>query len=348
MRIAQIAPLIYDVPPTTSGGTERVVHDLVEALVGLGHEVTLFASDGSTTSARLVGHGPSVDAMGHPCPGYPAAREAAMLDSVARRIDDFDVLHFHTEFFHAPVFRRVLAKTLTTIHWRVDEPDRQHFLGAFPDLPVAAISRTQADMMPSRSRCAGVVHHGLSLDRYTFSDRTGRHVAFLGRMTDQKGPDRAIKAARAAGFPIRLAGDIDIGNPTFFRRMVEPLLGTDTDMIGPVDDSGKQALLGSARALVFPIDWPEPFGLVMIEAMACGTPVVALRRGLVGEIIEDGVSGFVVDTEAELGDALKRAVQLDRASVREAFEARFTATRMAAGYVSIYERLVQATAASIS
>ena len=341
LRIAQVAPLIQRVPPETSGGTERVVHDLTEALVARGHEVTLFAADGSRTSGTLMPQGPPVaerEREGVP-PGYPAAREATLWDAVATRADagDFDVVHCHTEFHHAHTLRHMRDRTLTTVHWRVDEADRQHYFSHFTDLPVAAISQAQGSAMP-QANVVGTVHHGLPPDRYRMGDGARGDVAFLGRLTDQKGPDRAIRAARAAGLPIRLAGDRDVGNPTYFENAVEPLLGPDVTLLGPVDDAGKQALLGGAGVFVMPIDWPEPFGLVMIEAMACGTPVVATPFGAAPEIVEEGISGFVVEL-SDLPDALRAALALDRRAVRDAFERRFTAMRMAAAYETIYHRL---------
>lgn len=338
LRIAQVAPLIYTSPPATSGGTERVVHELSEALVALGCEVTLFAADGSTTSANLEPCGPAIASIPGAPPGLPGAREAIMLDRVAAMAEQFDVIHCHTEFAHAAVLRTRRSQTLTTIHWRADEADRQTFLSAFPDLPVAAISDSQRRQMPPGARVEGVVHHGICPDRYALADG-GPGVAFIGRMTDQKGPDRAILAARAAGRPIRLAGDIDVGNPTYFREKVAPLLGPDAVHLGPFDDAQKQDLLGSSAVLVFPIDWPEPFGLVMIEAMACGTPVVALSRGAVPEVVEQGITGIAVDHPDELSDAIERAARLDRRTVRARFEARYCAERMARDYLEIYSRL---------
>ena len=346
LRIAQIAPLIYRTPPVTTGGTERMVHDLSAALVALGHDVTLFAADGSWGGTRLAAQGPAVthveDELGRANvpPGYPAAREATMLDAAAARMGEFDVVHCHTEFMHAVALRAMRGRTLTTIHWRVDQLDRQHYLGTLADLPVAAISRSQASQMPNSAHRVGVVHHGIPVDRLMMGGGSRGDVAFLGRMTDQKGPDRAIDAAEAAELPIRLAGDIDIGNPRYFAERVEPRLGRSVTHVGSVDDASKQEHLGEAGVLAMPIDWPEPFGLVMIEAMATGTPVVATPFGAAPEIVEDGVTGFVVEPAA-MPDALHRALTLDRAAVRRRFEERFSAERMARDYAAIYRRLVQ-------
>ena len=337
MRIAQVCPLHFAVPPRDHGGTERVVGDLTRALVALGHEVTLYAADGSDTPARLRAMGPQVSDLEHLAPGLPAAREAAMLEAVAVEVDDYDVVHCHTEFMHAPVLRTSRARTLTTVHWRLDQADRHAFFAAFPDLPVAAISTDQGRAYTGEA-LVGVVHHGIDRDRFR-PGPGGGPVAFLGRMTDQKRPDAAVRVARGAGRPIRLAGTVDVGNPAYFREKVEPLLGEDAAYVGPVTDAQKQALLGEASALLFPVDWPEPFGLVMIEAMACGTPVVARRRGSVPEVIEEGMTGYTFETEEEAVEALRLAARLDRALVRERFEARFTATRMAEGYEAIYQEL---------
>ena len=261
------------------------------------------------------------------------------MEHLRRRLPEFDIVHCHGEFSHAAILGERRRHSLTTIHWRVDELDRQLFFAAFPDLPVAAISAAQESGIPASNR-AGIVHHGIERDRYALDERPGTHLAFVGRMTDQKRPDTAIRVARAAGRPIRLAGTVDVGNPLYFEREVRPLLGDDAVYVGPVGDAAKGALLAGAEALLFPIDWPEPFGLVMIEAMACGTPVIAWRRGSVLEIVEDGVTGFVVESEAEAVDALSRIGTIDRAGVRRRFEERFTSRHMAERYVQLYERLL--------
>jgi glycosyltransferase involved in cell wall biosynthesis len=343
IRVAQVAPNIFPVPPNHHGGTERVVHDLSTALRSLGVEITLFAPSDSATDLPRVGDYPSLAALeqrhGRVAPGVPAALDALQLEALRLRLPDFDIVHCHGEFAHAALLGEARARSLTTVHWRVDELDRALFFSGFPDLPVAAISAAQATGIPAANR-AGIVHHGLSRDRYAFQAEPETHVAFVGRLTDQKRPDAAIRVARAAGMSIRLGGTIDVGNPDYFDRQVRPLLGPDATYLGPVDDAGKGALLGSARALLFPIDWPEPFGLVMIEAMACGTPVVAWNRGSVPEIVEDGVTGFVVETEAAATAALRRIGTLDRALIRRRFEERFTAERMARDYLALYRRLL--------
>nr|WP_298964199.1 glycosyltransferase family 4 protein [uncultured Methylobacterium sp.] len=345
IRVAQIAPNIFPIPPEHHGGTERVIHDLSTALQSLGVEVTLFAPSDSATLLPRIGTQPSLAALerryGSVPPGVPAALDALQLEALRRRLDEFDIVHGHGEFAHAALLGERRRRSLTTIHWRVDELDRALFFEGFPDLPVAAISSAQEAGIPATNR-AGVVHHGIARDRYAAILAPGSHVAFVGRMTDQKRPDTAIRVARAAGLPIRLGGTIDVGNPGYFDRAVRPLLGEDAVYLGPVDDMAKGALLGGARALLFPIDWPEPFGLVMIEAMACGTPVIAWNRGSVPEIVEDGVTGFVVASEAEAVAALARVGEIDRAGVRRRFEERFTAERMARDYLALYRRLLAA------
>ncbi|WP_426220472.1 glycosyltransferase family 4 protein [Methylobacterium sp. NFXW15] len=345
MRIAQIAPNIFPVPPNHHGGTERVVHDLSTALWSLGQEVTLFAPSDSATELPRVGNYPSLSALervhGRVAPGVPAALDALQLEALRARLGEFDIIHCHGEFAHAALLGERRRHSLTTVHWRVDELDRALFFAGFPDLPVAAISAAQEAGIPASNRM-GVVHHGIDRDRYAVSVEPGPHVAFIGRMTDQKRPDVAIRVARAAGLPIHLGGTIDVGNPDYFDRAVRPLLGPEAIYDGPVDDAAKAALLGSAQALLFPIDWPEPFGLVMIEAMACGTPVIAWKRGSVPEIVEDGVTGFIVSSEAEAVDALGRIGHLDRTRIRRRFEERFTSERMARDYLALYQRLLAA------
>jgi glycosyltransferase involved in cell wall biosynthesis len=342
LRIAQIAPVIYPTPPRGTGGTERVVSDLTEALMAMGHDVTLIAPSDSVTTARHLSAHPSLSALeayhGPVAPGVPAALEAAQLGLLAQHLTEFDVVHCHGEFAHAAVLGDRIGRSLTTVHWRLDELDRALFFHSFPELPVAAISQAQARDLPRANR-AGVVHHGIPAERFV-AGPGGEGVVFIGRMTDQKRPDVAIRVARAAGQPIRLAGGIDVGNPRYFEEWVAPLLGDDAIHVGEVDDRAKQALLGEAAALLFPIDWPEPFGLVMIEAMACGTPVIAWDRGSVREVVEPGVTGFIVKTEEEAVAALARIDTIDRARVRARFEERFTATRMAEDYVTLYRQRI--------
>ena len=343
LRVAQVAPNIFPTPPDLSGGTERVVHDLSKALKSLDISVTLFAPCDSACDIRRIGDQSSLSALqaryGNVPPSVPQVLEAIQMEELRRRLDEFDIIHCHGEFAHAAILGERRRNSLTTIHWRVDELDRQLFFSAFPDLPVAAISASQETGIPLSNR-AGVVYHGLDAGRFALRAGNSGYVAFVGRMTDQKRPDLAIRIARDAGLSIRLAGDVDVGNPAYFDRHVRPLLGPDAAYLGPIDDAAKQELLGGARALLFPIDWPEPFGLVMIEAMACGTPVVAWGRGSVPEIVEEGVTGFIVESHDAAVAALKRTARLDRPVVRQRFEARFTAERMARDYLAIYRKLL--------
>ncbi|MES1956117.1 glycosyltransferase family 4 protein [Salinisphaera hydrothermalis] len=344
LRIAQVAPMIEPVPPTRAGGTERVVADLGHALAGLGHEVTLFAASDSTAALPRHGAHPSLSALiaqhGDVPPGVPGALEAGMLDDLRGRLDAFDIIHCHTEFAHAALLGPARKRSLTTLHWRADQLDRQLFFQQFPDLPIAAISARQARDVPA-SNLAGVVHHGLDSARFTLAGAPGRALVFIGRMTDQKRPDRAIEIARLSHRPLKLAGGIDPGNPDYFRRAIEQHLGPTITHLGALDEMAKNRLFDDAAALLFPIDWPEPFGLVVIEAMARGVPVIAWPNGAVPELVEHGITGFIVQSEAEAADAVAACGQLDRHVIRERFLQRFTAERMAHDYLTIYRRLIQ-------
>jgi glycosyltransferase involved in cell wall biosynthesis len=309
-----------------------------------GCKVTLFAASDSTTPVTRIGSLPSLQFLesehGTVPPSIPAVLESVTLDEVRQRLDEFDILHFHGEFFHATLLGDQRPKSLTTIHWRVDELDRKLFFKAFPDLPVAAISASQQSGIPEANR-AGVVHHGVDGDRFDPSFDPGTYLAFIGRMTDQKRPDKAIDVAVECGHPIKLAGTVDVGNPLYFDTYVRPKLGDGVEYVGPVGDAAKSELLRGATALLFPIDWPEPFGLVMIEAMACGTPVIAWNKGSVAEVVEDGVTGFIVENEAQAIEAVNKVASLDRRRIRARFEERFTADRMARDYIDIYQRMLK-------
>lgn len=338
MRIAQISPLIFPVPPLDHGGTERVICDLTNGLASRGHDVTLFAAEGSLTSATLVPQGACVASIENAPPSLPSAKECIMLDQVASRADEFDIIHCHTELYHAAVLRPWAKKLVMTIHWRADESDRQLYFDHFDQLNVVAISQSQARSLPI-ANCLDTVHHGIPKDQLRLGSGAGGYCAFLGRLTDQKRPDLAIEIAKQSGMEIRLGGTIDVGNPDYFETEVKPLLSNTSRYIGPVFQGDKQAFLGNASVFLFPIDWPEPFGLVMIEAMACGTPIIAWRNGSVEEVIEDGVSGFVVDSLDEAVAAVQKAKLLDRHKIRAAFEERFTQEHMVNGYLRAYEAL---------
>ena len=342
MKIAQIAPLMESVPPRLYGGTERIVFWLTEELVKQGHDVTLFATGDSITSAELVPCARGALRL-DPNVRDPVPHYMLMLDRVRQRAQDFDVLHFHIDCYHFPLFRPMAGRTLTTLHGRQDLPDLRPFYLGFSDMPLVTISNAQRQPIPN-ANFAGTIYHGLPLNLYKpiFQPRGG-YVVFLGRISPEKGPDRAIAIARALGVPLKIAAKVDKVDEAYFREQIEPLLGDPgIEFIGEVNESQKSELLGEASALLFPVDWPEPFGLVMIEAMACGTPVLAFRHGSVPEIIDDGITGRIVDTVAEAIVALPEVLALDRRAVRRRFEERFLAARMAKDYGRVYRALLNA------
>jgi glycosyltransferase involved in cell wall biosynthesis len=342
MKIAQIAPLIESVPPRRYGGTERIVSYLTEELVKQGHDVTLFASGDSLTSARLVPCSKQALRLDRSVRDY-IPHFMVMLDKVRRMASRFDVLHFHVEQFHFPVFNGSPAHTVTTLHGRQDLPDLKLLYACFPDMPLVAISGAQRLEIGS-ANFAGTVLHGLPRDLLapTLHPRGG-YLAFLGRISPEKRLDRAIDIARAVGLPLKIAAKVDRVDQAYFERDIRPLLNLPgIEYIGEVDERAKGKFLGDALALLFPIDWPEPFGLVMIEAMACGTPVLAFRHGSVPELIDKGITGYVVDTVDEALLKMGSLLALDRGRVRRRFEARFSATRMAHDYIRIYESQLRA------
>jgi len=338
MRIAQIAPLVESVPPTFYGGTERVVSWLTEELVGLGHEVTLFAAGNSVTKATLEPVVPcSLRLAGiHNSTTY----NIIMLDQVATRQDEFDVLHFHIDFFHYPLFRRLAHKTLTTLHGRQDLPELPDIYRAFPHMPLVSISHHQRKPVPPVNWRA-TIYHGLPQTMLAEGSGQGGYLAFLGRICADKGILPAIEIARAAGLPLKVAAKVDPADRKYFEEEVRPVLASSphVEFIGEIGDGQKSQFLGNARALLFPISWPEPFGLVMIESMACGTPVIAFDCGSVPEIMEDGLTGFVVRDIAGAVAAVGKLDLLFRPSIRSRFEERFSARAMALEYVRIYREL---------
>jgi glycosyltransferase involved in cell wall biosynthesis len=341
MKIAQIAPLAEAVPPKLYGGTERIVSYLTEELVQQGHEVTLFASADSCTSAELV-----------PCARRALRLDDAvrdmlphaiiMLEEVRRRADDFEILHFHTDMLHVPTFRHMAGHTVTTLHGRLDLPDLQPFYRKFPDFPLVSISNQQRWPMPP-VRWAGTVYHGLPLDLLRFNPSPqGQYLAFLGRISPEKGPERAIDIARRAHMKLRIAAKVDAADRAYFEQKVRPLLDDPlVEFIGEIGEPQKSEFLGNAAALLFPINWPEPFGIVMIEAMACGTPVIAWPHGSVPEVIDAGLTGFLVRSVEEAVAAVGEVPSLDRAAIRRRFEQRFSAARMARDYVALYRKLAR-------
>jgi glycosyltransferase involved in cell wall biosynthesis len=339
MRIAQVAPLAEAVPPKLYGGTERVVSWLTEELVRQGHEVTLFASADSVTAAQLVPCAPRALRLAgirdH------TASHLVMLDLVKRRADEFDVIHFHVDLLQFPMFQEMFGKCVTTLHGRLDLVDFHPVYRAFPSAPLISISESQRRPMPPHVNWLATVHHGLPASVCPFSSRRGNYLAFLGRMSREKRPDRAIEIAKRAGVPLRIAAKVDPSDTAYFEEVVRPLLDDPLiEFVGEIDEDQKCTFVGNALALLFPIDWPEPFGLVMIEAMSAGTPVIAWRHGSVPEIVQDGVSGHIVSSIEEAVEAVKLATTMDRRTVRRAFEARFTARAMAQRYVSAYETLL--------
>jgi glycosyltransferase involved in cell wall biosynthesis len=344
MRIAQIAPLIESVPPRLYGGTERIVSYLCEELVAQGHDVTLFASAGSSTTAKLV-----------PCCEQalrldPTVRDVIpyymlIVDKVRSMASQFDILHFHIDQFHFPVFRELAHKAVTTLHGRQDLPDLKKLYAAFPEMPLVSISLAQRLPLAALKTLnfVGNVLHGLPRDLLVPSlNARGGYLAFLGRIAPEKRVDRAIEIARAVGLPLKIAAKVDRVDQEYFRTTIEPLIRQPgIEYVGEIDDRAKSKFLGGARALLFPIDWPEPFGLVMIEAMACGTPVLAFDRGSVREVIDAGVTGYVVGSVGEAICKIGSVLALERSQVRRRFEERFTSTRMTRDYLNIYASLIE-------
>jgi glycosyltransferase involved in cell wall biosynthesis len=341
MRIAQVAPLAESVPPRLYGGTERVVAWLIEELVALGHDVTLFASGDSKTSARLVPVWPRALRLGRPRtdPMVPLTQQ---LETVGRAARDFDVIHCHVDWVPLPLLSRLGVPFLTTTHGRLDLPGQGDLVGRFPEAAYVSISNNQREPLPE-ANWLGTVYHGLPADSLKPSCEPGTYLAFLGRLTREKGPEGAMRIARAAGLPLHIAAKVPSGERGYFKEELQPKIDVhQVKLTGEVDDRTKQAFLAGAAALLFPISWPEPFGLVMIEAMACGTPVIAYRCGSVPEVIDEGVTGFVVDGEAQAIEAVGRLGELDRRRVRARFEQRFTAGRMAQQYLGHYAALAAA------
>jgi glycosyltransferase involved in cell wall biosynthesis len=341
MKIAQLAPLIEAVPPKLYGGTERVVAYLTDALVDLGHEVTLFASGDSITKGKLAPMWPRSLRL-DPTVKDPFVPLFMQLETVARRAHEFDVIHAHIDYFGYPLLQRLGVPSLTTLHGRLDLPELPSLYQFFRDVPVVSISNSQRGPLPQANYVATVLH-GLPQDLLAKGAGQGGYLAFLGRISPEKAPDAAIRIAAQAGMPLKIAAKVDRVDEEYFKTTIEPLLKLgDVEFIGEIREEQKSEFLGNAAALLFPIAWREPFGLVMIESMACGTPVVAFKNGSVPEVLEDGVTGFVVHDEHEAVAAVGRAIVLDRDRIRAEFDHRFTARRMAQNYVSVYSRLAKA------
>jgi glycosyltransferase involved in cell wall biosynthesis len=341
MRIAQVAPLTEAVPPKLYGGTERVVSWLTEELVALGHDVTLFASGDSRTSARLEATWPKALRLDGSVRD-PNALHMLMLERVHQRADEFDILHCHLDYYPFSLFSRQATPFLTTLHGRLDLPEHQPLFTAFSSIPVISISNAQRRPLPQANFIA-TVHHGLPEQMLTPRPVKPSYLAFLGRIAPEKGVGRAIRIARHCGIPLRIAAKVDKVDLEYFETTIRPeIRGPEVEFIGEISDHEKSDFLSGALGLIMAIDWPEPFGLSMIEAMACGTPVIAFNRGSVPEVVEDGVTGFIVEDEQSAMIAVDRLPELSRATVRERFEQRFTARRMAKDYLAIYRRLAEA------
>jgi glycosyltransferase involved in cell wall biosynthesis len=339
MRIAQVAPLFESVPPKTYGGTERVVSWLTEELVRLGHDVTLFASADSMTTARLIPGCPeslrlatgSIDHLAH---------HYVMLEKLLQKKNEFDLIHFHIDYLHFPISARERYTHVSTLHGRLDIPDLPPLYDTYPDMPVVSISDAQRDPLPNLN-WQGTVHHGFPPDAYKASTKPGKYLAFLGRTSPEKGLDRAIDIANKAGMPLRIAAKIDKSDQEYFDSCVKPLLNSaNVEFLSEIGYPEKNKFLADAAALLFPIAWPEPFGIVMIEALACGTPVIAYPFGSVPEVIQDGINGFIVSDIEGAVRAIEEIGKLDRRKVRKSFEQQFTASRMTQDYLKIYNRLL--------
>ena len=343
MRIAQVAPLIESVPPKHYGGTERIVSYLTEELVRAGHDVTLFGSGDSVTSARLIAPIRRSLRKNERCKD-PVARELILIDHVVEHASEFDVIHFHTGYPHFAICRYLPVPHVTTLHCRLDLPDFVAVHERFGDVPLISISNAQRAPINSANWQA-TIYHGLPENLFRFYPDRGDYLAFLGRISPEKGADRAIEIAKRVNMPLKIAAKVDRADRRYFKRVVEPQLNDrHVEWVGEITDKQKNEFLGEAYALLFPIDWPEPFGLVMIEAMACGTPVIACDRGSVPEVMENGITGFVVRDLDEAVEATRRVRDLSRAGCSDVFEKRFTAGRMADDYVDVYEEMVRQSA----
>ncbi|NLG62840.1 MAG: glycosyltransferase family 4 protein [Candidatus Cloacimonetes bacterium] len=340
MRIAQVAPLHESVPPRLYGGTERVVHYLTEELVTLGHEVTLYASGDSRTSAELVSVCPHSLRFDEGCVD-PLAHHMRQLELLSRRYQEYDIIHFHIDYLHFMLARLLDLRQVTTLHGRLDLPDLQALYTGFDDMPVISVSNAQRRPLPQAS-WAGTVLHGLPTDLLAFSARPSGYFAFIGRISPEKRVDRAIEIATALGVPLRVAAKIDKQDRDYYEEHIAHLFNHPlVEYLGEISDDEKAEFVGGADALLFPIDWPEPFGLVMIEAMACGTPVIAFDHGSVREVLDEGVTGYIVGDVPSAIEAARRVPSLDRRRIRQTFERKFCARRMADDYVELYQKVCE-------
>lgn len=338
MKVAQIAPLYESVPPKAYGGTERVVSYLTEALIDMGHEVTLFATGDSSTRARLLPQTSCSLRLNQECVDQ-LVHHVLMVERVFQQADSFDIIHSHIDYFPFSFIRRSATPVLTTLHGRLDLTDLVPLYSEFSDVPLVSISDAQRKPL-SRARWVGTVYHGLPDDLYTFNGSPDQYLAFIGRISPEKRVDMAIEIAKRADIPLRIAAKVDKADADYFRTCIKQLLNHPLiEFIGEIEEAEKNEFIGNALALLAPIDWPEPFGLVFIEAMACGTPVITRPMGSAPELIDPGVTGYLVDSVDEAVQAVRTISAIDRRGCREAFERRFTATRMAEDYIDVYLRL---------
>jgi glycosyltransferase involved in cell wall biosynthesis len=339
VRIAQVAPLYESVPPKLYGGTERVVSYITEALVREGQDVTLYASGDSETAARLVKVCNTSLRLDNNCKDS-LAHHIRLLEYVHRDSGDFDIIHFHIDYMHFPLSRRQQTPSVTTLHGRLDLPDLVPLYREFADIPVVSISNSQRRPLPGANWVA-TVYHGIPRELYRFHANPAGYLAFIGRISPEKRVDRAIEIALGAGVELKIAAKVDAVDREYFEDRIEPMLKDPLiDFVGEIGEKEKNDFLGNARALLFPIDWPEPFGLAIIEALACGTPVIAWRNGSVPEIVEDGITGFVIESIDEGAKAVGRIAEISRQRCRQVFEKRFTCTRMARDYINLYQNLI--------
>jgi glycosyltransferase involved in cell wall biosynthesis len=340
MRIAQVSPLFESVPPQLYGGTERIVSYLTEELVRQGHEVTLFASADSVTGAKLVSPCPRALRLDNSCLDQ-IAPHFTMLEMLYSQIENFDIIHYHIDYLHYPLSRRFnFIPHISTLHGRLDAPELKELYKEYRDIPLVSISNHQRKPLPEVN-WQKTVYHGLPLDQYKAYTGEGKYLAFIGRISKEKRPDRAIEIANKAGIPLKIAAKVGKLDEEYYYKEIKPLIDGNPliEFIGEIGEKDKNEFLGNAIAMLFPIDWPEPFGLVMIESMACGTPVIAWREGSVPEIIDDGISGFVVESIEESVQSVRNITSIDRKKVREVFENRFSSRIMTNSYLELYEDL---------